>query len=594
MALHYPSYTELTKSREMLTTFGGYNHTINAAEGEFFEMKNMTGDSYPVLSPRPRRAFCRQLTNCYGILDKGELAWIDDNDGAKLYIGGEEIDLHGLEIKRTADYLPKTMTKMGAYLVILPDGIWYNTNDGTSGLMDNVTTAESVQVSLADGTGKAVAYQDEAYYKEHEPSEGDYKLVNTSEGKTGLYQWSATTRMWAAVATTYIKLSATGIGVGFKKGDGVKVTCTETGFDSLFPNEEEDGQRSNNFSLSNVGDDYLVVPGIIGSAGSVSAFTAARKAPAMPFVTECQNRLWGCSADGHELYCCKLGDPTNWTVYAGNSLDAWAATVGSDGKFTGAITYNGYPTFFKEGSMIRIQISAAGAHQTRETQCRGVQEGSDKSLVIINDVLFYKSTECVCSYNGSVPFSVSEQFGEVRYHSAAAGAIRDKYYLSVLDEEDNPHLFVFNTKKGLWHREDSERVRFFCRHDDELYIVTDKDQRLMSVNGTYSLGEPKKEGPFTWMVESGTIGYGMIDQKYCSRVTIRIAVDVGSYVDFWIQYDSTGEWVHKGHMAGSGTRSFLIPIIPRRCDHFKYKLTGKGEVKIYSIAKTIEQGGDVS
>ena len=38
-------------------------------------------------------------------------------------------------------------------------------------------------------------------------------------------------------------------------------------------------------------------------------------------------------------------------------------------------------------------------------------------------------------------------------------------------------------------------------------------------------------------------------------------------------------------------RSFEIPIIPIRCDHMRIRLRGKGDARVYSISKVLEQGG---
>ena len=323
--------------------------------------------------------------------------------------------------------------------------------------------------------------------------------------------------------------------------------------------------------------------------------TAERKVPDMAFVTECNNRLWGCSKDGHEIYCCKLGDVKNWNSFAGISTDSWAVTVGSDGKFTGAITFLGYPMFFKEDSLIKISVSGTGAHQTKETKCRGVQRGSERSLAIVNETLLYKSTTGIVAYSGSLPVSVSDDLGEVRYYDAVGSNIDDRYYISMKDKEGKHHLFVFDTKKNIWCREDNTEVLYFCRHDDDLYYIDAKDKKMKSVYGTllYDVPEKQTEGKFKWVVESGNLGYSSPDNKYVSQINIRISLEVGTNVDFYLQYDSSGGWEHKFNMAGKGTRTFSVPVIPKRCDHFKYKIVGTGGCKLYSITKTTEQGSDV-
>ena len=39
-------------------------------------------------------------------------------------------------------------------------------------------------------------------------------------------------------------------------------------------------------------------------------------------------------------------------------------------------------------------------------------------------------------------------------------------------------------------------------------------------------------------------------------------------------------------------RSTMLPVRPRRCDHFEMRLTGTGDVRVFSIAKIMEQGSD--
>ena len=95
------------------------------------------------------------------------------------------------------------------------------------------------------------------------------------------------------------------------------------------------------------------------------------------------------------------------------------------------------------------------------------------------------------------------------------------------------------------------------------------------------------------MAESGVIGTVSPDRKYVSRLNIRMSLDIGSRVYINAQYDSCGEWVHLGTMTGTSLRSFTVPIRPKRCDHFRLRIVGEGDAKIYSISKTIEQGSDI-
>lgn len=596
--MRFPTLQEVSKYRDMTTVFGGYNHQISCQEGQFFDMQNMTSKYFPVLSPRQNRGIVKTFTKPQGILDKEDLWWVDNN---VLYKNGEAQDIGNVKLLDGE----KVLAKMGAYIIIMPDKVWCKTNtkDPTleCGYMENkyeMKSVDRVSFSICEASGKVITWHDSEYYKNNEPKDGNYMMSTTSEGKPSLKVYSGTTGIWMTVASTYIQISREGIGKDFEKGDGVKITSYGSGaLDSVLINDEGDGIRSTNTYIVDRTDDSISIPGIVNSNFSTiytMRLTVERKVPDMAFITECNNRLWGCSTDGHEVYCCKLGDVKNWNCYTGLSTDSWAATIGSDGKFTGAITYLGYPIFFKEDSLLKIAVSSTGAHQTKETMCRGVQNGSYRSLCILNENLYYKATNGICGYNGSLPYSISDELGDVNYYDAVAGAISDKYYVSMRDKSNEYSLFVYDTKNGIWCKEDNTKVLSFCRYKDELYYIDGGDNTMKSVGGTllYDVPEKATEKTVDWYVESGAIGYSSPDNKYVGRINIRITLEFGTNVDFYLQYDSCGEWEHKFNMSGTGTRTHSIPIIPKRCDHFRYKIKGKGACKIHSVTKTIEEGSE--
>ena len=584
--MQFPTLTEQGQSREMISTFAGYDHNRSIAANAFYNMKNMSSDGYPLLQSRARRGVVRQMETPQGILAKDAMAWAD---GGKLYYNGAEI------VGLTLTEGEKQLVSMGAYLLIWPDKKYLNTKDLTDfgGLEASYESSGTVTYLLCGADG--IPLSKVSATKPEEPKGGEY-WIDTTQTPHSLMMWSESSEMWIGVATVYTKIQAVGIGKPFREGDGVEISGAAYGGDSDVVQAQFEELNGTKIIYAK-DEDYIVVVGLIDltyeqTEGTV---TVKRAVPDMDYVCEAQNRIWGCKygmVDGkavNELYCCKLGDFRNWRVYAGISTDAWAASVGSDGAWTGCANYLGYPTFFKENVIHRVAISAVGAHQVTETVGRGVQSGSFRSLCVVNEVLFYKSRTDVCAYDGSFPTSMGAALGEERYSGAVGGSFNGKYYLSMKDSGGAWHLFCYDAGKGMWHREDNTHAMCFAAMNDDLYYIDADTKKLMCVLGTQGTPETDLE----WMAESGVIGYEYPDKKYLSRYNIRLQVENGGELRLYCQYDSDGRWEHAGTVRRRGTGTFTVPVIPRRCDHMKLRLEGKGVVRVFSIAKILELGSDV-
>jgi hypothetical protein len=592
--MHLPILDEIPASRKTVDAFYGYNHNLRIGDGEFYDMENLTSSYFPVLSPRGRRGVYVTTPNIQGLIAKDNLCYVADG---KFYLNGDVIE--GFDLDPQGE---KQMVSMGAYICIFPDNKYINTLNTTEyGNMGNEqisTSAVTFSICKADGGDMTTSTT-----KPDDPEDGEL-WIDTSVTPNALKQWSDTNSMWVQLATTYVKISSPGIGAGFKQYDGVKISGLKgvslidhfTG--SVRPNESISA-IDGNFVIQNCGDDYIIIIGIIDTVRTIdNQITIRREIPDLDFVVECGNRLWGCKygditdADGNvsivnEIYASKLGDFKNWNCFMGLSTDSYAASCGTDGAFTGAINYQGHPLFFKEECLHKVYGNYPANYQVTDMACRGVQKGCSKSLAMVNEVLYYKSKSSICAYDGSLPAEISSAFGDVRYSDAVAGAHGNKYYVSLKDNSGHYHLFVYDASKRMWHREDNTHATAFCWCNNELYYA--EDGAIKTMFGSHE----QDTKPVKWMAESGIIGVTMPDKKYLSRLNVRMSLDMGARVYFYIQYDSMGAWEHIATMTGRNLRSFNVPIRPRRCDHMRLRIVGEGDAKIFSITKTIEQGSDV-
>lgn len=583
--MKYPQLQQPVTSRTIVDVFRGYNHNARISDGEFYDMRNLTSDVAPVLSPRKARGLYLQTGNVQGMIAKDSLCYID---GSCFVMNAYRVDM-GLSTEE--EDCPKKLISMGAYVIILPDKKYINTANLTDwGNIDaEVTTTAPVTFSPCRQDGTAFSPN---YIQPTEP-EGPENMalwMDTSATPHSLKQWSDSAGMWSSIATTYIRIQCTGIGKAFSQYDGIHITIPEG------MTAEQLKELNGSAIVYAKDDDFIAVVGILDEETTIEEhIIVSRKMPVMDFVIENDNRLWGCRYGQNnkgevvnELYACKLGDFRNWNCYMGISTDSYAVSLGSDGQFTGAITHAGYPIFFKENCMHKVYGQIPANFQVQTTACRGVQKGCSRSLAIVNEILYYKSQHAICAYDGSLPAEISYSLGDVQYCNAVAGAHGNKYYVSMQNATSGEWDFlVYDTAKGMWHKEDNLQAAQLCSCRDELYCSL-PDGKIITILGS---GEAYEEN-VAWMAQTGIINASLPERQYLQRISIRMILEPGSQVSILVQYDSCGEWENIGNMVGSNLRSFTFPVRPRRCDHLRLRIEGVGKAMIFAITKTISGGSD--
>lgn len=578
----YPTLPTTSSYRETVEEFRGYDRNLRIGAGEFYDMENLTSDYYPVLSPRKARGFYKKPEAPNGLIAKEKLCYVN---GSKFVFGEESVEL-GLSAGE--DEPAKTMVSMGAYVIILPDKKYVNTAnlsdhgdieaayESTGTVTYTLCTLEGTEISGVTASETAPASPENMQY-----------WIDTSAKPHALKRYTTITKTWVIVATTYVKISATGIGDKFGVYDGVKLSgITAEGLEDLNGSAVIWGKDSN----------YIIVVGLLDKqVTQTGAIQVKRGMPDMDFITESGNRLWGCrygeAAGGenvNEIYACKLGDFKNWNCFLGTSTDSYAASCGTDGAFTGAVTHLGYPLFFKEDCVHKVYGTMPSNFQIQTTTLRGVQSGCGRSLAVVNETLFYKSRSGICAYDGSFPADVSEALGKAAYTDAVACAHGNKYYISMMDADGVWALFVYDTAKGLWHKEDALHVSSFASFLGELYVVDAENKNILTLLGSGESSEDSVE----WMAETGDLGLDSPDSKYISQVSIRLRAETQTQMKIYIRYDHDWEWLEMCNILSLPLGTITVPIRPRRCDHMRLRIVGKGDAKIYSIVKTISQGSD--
>ena len=607
------------RTTQMTSSFHGYNHTDVLYDGEMYDMQNMSGDSYPLLAPRAKRGITsldvegQASVPLTGIHGRDQLVFIR---GTQVYYN--LLPVAGITVSAEESMLPKKIVSFGAYVCIWPDKVFFNTANGNDyGSMERKWPASGSSI-----TGANIALNmcrgDGTDYSTTEIATGNDPPENPANGQLWLdeggsndelKQWSSATGEWVEVATTYVKVTATGIGAGLKGYDVINITGMEAVSGSTGRIVQEIADLNGSRIIYFCGDDYIVIEGLINNSQEALKDQEVRAdltIPDLDYVCESNNRLWGCRyglIDGqvvNEIKASKLGDFRNWNCYIGISTDSYTASVGTDGPFTGAITQRGYPVFFKEQCIHRVSGQTPATFSVQTTMARGVQRGSWRSLAIVSENIYYKSREAVMVYDGNMPTPVSEKLGDILYSDARAGVLNDKYYISMKDGNEHWHLFNYDTKYGTWYKEDGTQALGFGAADDDLYYIDEEKNTLVTVRGSVGTAE----ADFDWGAEFSLEGVhytpeGSTDtpmrirnSKYLSMFKIRMYLEPASIMRLWIKYDNDTKYEFMGEWQGKDIRSLNLPVVPKRCDHLRFKITGKGPAKIYDISRMMEVGGD--
>lgn len=574
--MHLSNLKLQKKSVEVQNYFLGYHRSLSLRTGEFYDMQNLSSRNFPVLCPRKPRRILMENANIQGLAHRDGLCYVD---GENLYLNGKQL---GIRLSAAPEDNPKQLISMGAYLIILPDKKYVNTADPEDfGSMDHeVITAAPVLLTQCSLEGNEIRPSYMGPETPENPGDGSWWL-DFDRGE--LKQYSGATGLWAPLETPYVKLACPHIGRGFSEYDGVTISG-DPGLKEL----------AGAAVLHGCGEDYLILPGLLREKTTLNLpVTVSRKSPLMDFCIESGNRLWGCrygpNREGrivNEIYCSKLGDFKNFGCFLGISTDSYAVSLGSEGPFTGAISYGGYPLFFKENCLHKVFGTMPSTFQVQTTACRGVAPQCSRSLAICNEVLYYRARGAVCAYDGSLPREISEPLGNRKYGAAVAGAGEGRYYIS-METEKSRELLVYDTNKGLWHKEDDLPVRLFCSLGQEL-VCADTMGRLLSLNGQGG----KEEGEISWMAETGIQGMYLPGNKYLTKLSLRMLLHPGSRVTVKIQYDSAGPFEILGTVQGMKLKSFVFPVLPRRCDHFRLRIEGLGEGMVLSAARVMRPGSE--
>ncbi len=385
---------------------------------------------------------------------------------------------------------------------------------------------------------------------------------------------------------THNSIKAEGTVWGFKPNDAVTisgcVTFPENNKTIIVREVEGDTLKfyDNSFKIHGEIPEGETAPTSYTEQGTV---TLERTAPELDFICESNYRLWGCKGD--TIYGSRYNDPFNFQHFDGLAGDSYYISVGSAGEWTGCAAYSSHVCFFKEHTLHKLYGTKPSNFQVLTSQVFGVQKGSERSLCMINEILYYKGINGVYAYAGGIPENISDAFGTERFKAAVADSDGERYYISMLDRKEQPVMYVYDTHKGIWTAESADNIADMAFMKGKLHMLC-KDGRLLCV-------DPEADRSKTqWSVTFTPFDETVNERKGYSRFHLRLEMEAGAWLSVDVKRDTDSKWQRVFTHHNERERTVSFPINPARCDCVELRIKGKGICKIRTLVREFFMGSD--
>ncbi|MEN6313258.1 MAG: hypothetical protein ABFD25_03300 [Clostridiaceae bacterium] len=358
--------------------------------------------------------------------------------------------------------------------------------------------------------------------------------------------------------------------------------CWVDGTDFLYDNVDKGNVTAGSKSMVDFNGKVVIFPDKVAYdyvADSFAAFGAgvypvAGSVPDIDYACELDNRIWGVKGDN--IYCNALGDYDDWTSFLNpdgsvNDAGAWSVDTGTNGDFTGIVSYKGANIAFKRDCVWKRFGNVPSDFQFVEISRLGCT--NNKSICEVNNILFWLSPQGIVAYTGGVPEVISEDLND-NYVSGVAGGDGRRYYISLYNGSTYA-LYVYDTWKNAWLQEDNLHAIEMAYFDGSLYA-------LASDNKIYEFGSGTEK--VSWYATTKDYTEQANNKKVHSELSFRVDLETGSTLSIYVKEDNGVFRLVKTY-ATTNLTSFNVAIKPKRCDHFAVKMVGSGEGIIHEMTR---------
>ncbi len=570
--------------------FAGLNRKDYASFGEFSDMKNMSSECYPFLSPAAEKS----TADKFNMLSDGStaqniravIAPPEDSSvtgfcgviGTTFYYDGSEKPLYQPEVKDdSGNHL---------YGMIIPtDGViqllWVNKVILIHGY-------DSAQVDpfiyyydtadTSDDCVKSYEYTHRGWYGEQiTGTAGKIKIIFSIDRpenfKGHFYDFKVGESLFIDGIMDYSDSRW-----GAKSALDI-ISATVTGYTEALGSGSY-GIRTWNVTIELDGLNYK---GEIANRDfyATNVYRIYRKIPYMTHLTLHKGRLWGASPNGEFVYASALNDVFNFNLYDGLEDDSVYLESSTEGGHKGVISCGNCVAVLKKNSFDAIYGELPSEFSVGKSYS-GIGCIDINSAVVINNALFFLGSRGFYEWTGSRPVLISEKLGK-KYVSAYGFTDGLKYYVSAYDGREYENL-AYDIKYMTWHRNGTDCYTGGFLKDGKNYAVSGGNLYLLGANAEKS----------EWMAESAKIFCEDFDMDRIGEMWIYLKAEENGEIE--VMSSADGEQMTsclRVSLKKTGGRCIRVPIRMKEGMYWQYRIKGKGKIIIFGIKIIYESGGRV-
>lgn len=543
---YYPIKNTIQRRTRQQIQMLGINLSDNYTDGQLEDCNNICADRFPYITTQ-KNLVEQNLSGGYGVLSM--FAWEEmfvvtdhyvNGQGYACFYGGEPCGY------MPTNDLPKQYAVVNTQMVVYPDKVYFNLNDAN-------IEPHSLDTATLIGTG-TVTFE---------------LATDDTPARMAFTDNTITSRVNANHKILII---------GAKE---LTLNATYT-IDSI---TNSDGKY-----YINITSDFLVDR---NTSDNVSFYDAGADgeyeiAPDMDYICASDNRIWGVNNEQRTIYASALGDATDFHSYEGLDTDAYAVAVGSAGAFTGCVALQNTVLFLKQHTIHKLLGGYPSEYVMYEYKLDGASETNGRSIVNCDGTAVFVTEHGIGTYYGSSSGTLSKELGEGGIYNAVGEYDGEKYILSFEDDNNVPHLYIFDMRYNIWTKVENIYATDIQHLGNDNYILTDGTIYKFS-------GELDDDWDMTLrpIIETLTGTYNsktsIFNKKRYWKIYIRLELPIGSTFEAEVKTDN-GAWHNAGRIAGDkdGVRTLVFKT--DRCDKFQMRFKGHGPMTILAIEREFTEG----